>query len=138
MVNEPPIKDCFPEEHTYTPKDYFGPLPFDRFGEYGHMYYNPEHSGKYGHYCHDWDGLYICEDCVEFKSCTCFKDLEMTEQDIVWTEEIAPLLQKIVYACAKVNLPIDFKFEITDTADKSNFTICVINDKDKKHRIYFT
>ena len=25
------------------------------------------HSGKHGHYCADWDGLWICEDCDEFK-----------------------------------------------------------------------
>lgn len=36
-----------------------------------HDKYCPEHSGKRGHYCWDWDGLWICEDCQEFKVCTC-------------------------------------------------------------------
>jgi len=32
------------------------------------------HSGKKGHYCPEWDALYICEDCPEYKACKCFKE----------------------------------------------------------------
>lgn len=34
--------------------------------------HNQRHSkGGYGHYCSSWMGHYICEDCVEFKTCEC-------------------------------------------------------------------
>ena len=25
------------------------------------------------HFCTEWDGLYICEDCPEFRCCTCLE-----------------------------------------------------------------
>lgn len=28
-------------------------------------------KGTYGHFCSSWMGHYICEDCVEFKTCEC-------------------------------------------------------------------
>lgn len=31
----------------------------------------PKHSGAYGHYCPDWDYMYICDDCHEREGCTC-------------------------------------------------------------------
>lgn len=43
----------------------------DPFGATAHNKFNPDHSGKYGHFCVEWDGLYICQDCSEFKCCTC-------------------------------------------------------------------
>lgn len=30
------------------------------------------HSGEKGHYCDCNDGLWVCKDCEEFKTCTCF------------------------------------------------------------------
>lgn len=42
------------------------------FGKNEHDKHHPEHSGKHGHYCCDFDGLYICEDCDAFECCTCF------------------------------------------------------------------
>lgn len=34
----------------------------------------PGHSGKHGHYCPEWDYLYICEDCeMEWSCCGCFR-----------------------------------------------------------------
>jgi len=29
-------------------------------------------TGKYKHYCSDWDEMAIDENCAEFASCTCF------------------------------------------------------------------
>lgn len=31
-------------------------------------------TGKYGHWCNEWDGLPIDETCQEFKCCNCFVD----------------------------------------------------------------
>ena len=31
----------------------------------------PTHSCKQGHYCLEWDDMYICEDCMEFGCCEC-------------------------------------------------------------------
>lgn len=42
--------------------------PFDKDDHDEHC---PHHSGKRGHYCPEWDELYICEDCPEFESCVC-------------------------------------------------------------------
>jgi hypothetical protein len=47
----------------------------DRFGWRDHDRAKPtcKHSGRYGHYCGEWDGLWICEDCSEFQvACCCF------------------------------------------------------------------
>ena len=46
--------------------------PIDPFGPEAHAAGAPEHSGKRGHYCAEWDGLWICEDCEEFKFCNCW------------------------------------------------------------------
>ena len=43
----------------------------DPFGMYAHDDGHPLHSGNCGHYCNDWDGLWICEDCEEFAHCHC-------------------------------------------------------------------
>jgi hypothetical protein len=31
-------------------------------------------KGKYRHYCNEFDGLPVDENCFEFKFCTCFED----------------------------------------------------------------
>lgn len=37
-------------------------------------------TGKYKHFCDEWDGLPIDETCTEFKYCLCFDDKpEVTE-----------------------------------------------------------
>jgi hypothetical protein len=123
----------------HVPKEYKGPLPFDRFGEFGHKFYVPEHSGRYGHYCSDWDGLYICEDCEEFKSCGCFDNLKLTEQDKIWAEEIGPELTNIVYNCAKAKIPIDFKFTITNTGDNmETYKIHITLDENQNYSYRLT
>lgn len=40
------------------------------------------HSGDYGHYCLDWDGLWICKDCAEFDCCTCFEDINIMRRHL--------------------------------------------------------
>lgn len=44
----------------------------DPFGPEAHDRGTANHSGKRGHYCLEWDGLWICEDCPEFECCLCF------------------------------------------------------------------
>lgn len=44
------------------------------FGPEEHDSHGPPHSGKRGHHCAEFDGLWICEDCPEFDLCTCFDD----------------------------------------------------------------
>jgi hypothetical protein len=46
--------------------------PTDAFGKHYHDQQCPTHSGNRGHFCDQWDGLWICEDCEEFQVCTCF------------------------------------------------------------------
>lgn len=43
----------------------------DLFGPRAHDEHNPTHSKRDGHYCHDWDGLWICADCPEYDVCIC-------------------------------------------------------------------
>lgn len=43
----------------------------DPFGMAAHDRAAPKHSGIKGHYCLEFDGLWICEDCTEFDCCTC-------------------------------------------------------------------
>jgi len=45
----------------------------DPFGWRAHDKGWPKHSGNLGHYCMEFDGLWICEDCEEFKVCQCFE-----------------------------------------------------------------
>lgn len=49
----------------------------DPFGQYAHDTHAPKHSGKFGHYCCEFDGLWICEDCSEFQCCLCFPKDEL-------------------------------------------------------------
>lgn len=44
----------------------------DPFGPEAHDRGCPTHSGKHGHYCNEFDGLWICEDCIEWDVCTCY------------------------------------------------------------------
>lgn len=48
----------------------------DPFGPTAHNKGWPKHSGKHGHYCWDYDGLWICEDCGEWETCSCFNNTE--------------------------------------------------------------
>lgn len=43
----------------------------DPHGKWSHDNCGRPHSGKRGHYCLEWDGLWICEDCDEFECCRC-------------------------------------------------------------------
>lgn len=46
----------------------------DEFGRYWHDMAHPTHSKKKGHFCNDFDGLWICEDCGEYTCCRCFEE----------------------------------------------------------------
>lgn len=35
-------------------------------------------TGKYAHWCYDWDGLPVDETCKEFECCNCYPDHEAT------------------------------------------------------------
>jgi hypothetical protein len=48
----------------------------DPFGPEAHNEACPDHSGKQGHYCLEFDGLWICEDCLEFEACSCLEEQE--------------------------------------------------------------
>lgn len=43
----------------------------DKFGPEAHSRGCPNHSGTNGHYCWEFDGLWICDDCTESMSCHC-------------------------------------------------------------------
>lgn len=45
----------------------------DPFGPEAHRQH--KHKGVNGHYCCEWDGLWICEECPEFDCCCCFDDV---------------------------------------------------------------
>ena len=44
----------------------------DPFGPEAHDRQCPTHSKENGHYCHEFDGLWICKDCSEATCCLCF------------------------------------------------------------------
>ena len=46
-------------------------MSVDPFGPESHDQHAPDHSKVSAHYCMDFDGLWICEDCTEFHTCTC-------------------------------------------------------------------
>lgn len=52
----------------------FNNEPADPFGKKSHDEHYPTHSGKRGHFCWEFDGLWICEDCDEFQHCICLDD----------------------------------------------------------------
>lgn len=36
--------------------------------------HNVHHNhGVHKHFCLEWDGMYICDECPEFDACLCFK-----------------------------------------------------------------
>lgn len=41
------------------------------FDKAEHDHFNPAHSGAHGHFCQDWDYMFICDDCHERDGCTC-------------------------------------------------------------------
>lgn len=51
----------------------------DRYGWRAHDKGAPKHAGSHGHYCHEWDGLWICADCPEFEACVCFSPEEKSK-----------------------------------------------------------
>lgn len=50
------------------------------FSEQWHKDSFPNHSGEQGHYCLEWDDLYICKDCMEFEFCNCFDEDNIQHQ----------------------------------------------------------
>ena len=44
-------------------------------------YYGKILTGKYKHYCYDWDFLPIDETCQEFSCCNCIDKHEEEKQD---------------------------------------------------------
>lgn len=89
-----------PGKRNKIPDDYKGTLPFDRSGTNGHRYYTKgSHSSKKGHFCLEWDSLWICEDCQEFQACKCF-DAETDSNDVIWFDEILPHMIEIEELCA--------------------------------------
>lgn len=48
----------------------------DPFGKIKHDNYGERHSGRWAHFCWEWDGLWICEDCGEFDACLCWGSYE--------------------------------------------------------------
>lgn len=45
---------------------------------------------KYGHYCYDWDEMYITEDDVEFECCSCYSgtDIDFEDEEEEDSEEL--------------------------------------------------
>lgn len=68
----------------------------DPFGKRAHNKTHKSHRGKYGHYCWEWDGLWICAECGEFHACRCFdieletirehhaKELKRVNEEVIW------------------------------------------------------
>ena len=82
-----------------APLDYKGSAPFDRFGPNGHRYYNKgQHTNRFGHFCPEWDYMWICSDCKEFQACKCFEDC--SHDDEVWFRDILPHMFEIEETCA--------------------------------------
>jgi len=71
----------------------------DLFGWRMHDKYSPDHSGQYGHYCMDFDGLWICKDCSDFACCTCLTDADKAYFDApsipISEEEREQMISKI-------------------------------------------
>ncbi len=54
--------------------------PSDGFDKAAHKKYCPDHSGINGHYCPEWDYLWICQDCeMEYSCCCCFHEKSLEE-----------------------------------------------------------
>ena len=53
-------------------------------GKDDHDLYMPHHSGNNGHYCPDWDGMYICDDCPEADVCFCDKGKKLNFFQRLW------------------------------------------------------
>ena len=66
----------------------------DPFGKYAHdKYYKHKLShgfgaclGRCGHYCYEWDGLYICIHCDEFDCCSCYHLTKDEPNNIILSE----------------------------------------------------
>ena len=88
------------------PEGYKGTLPFDRFGPNGHRFYSKDHSNRYGHFCPEWDYMWICEDCKEFEACSCFKECDPNDE--VWFKEISHRLIEIEELCGQHGFEFDW------------------------------
>lgn len=110
-----------------APLDYKGTLPFDRFGPNGHRHYHKNHSGKYGHFCAEWDYLWICNDCKEFQACKCFDYL--TPEDEIWFRDILPHLIEVEELCAANKFEFEWaaKMPHIDLSGKVNSDSTVIH-----------
>lgn len=49
-------------------------------------FYGKVLTGKFAHWCPEWDGLPIDETCPEFKVCTCYSEKDMTPE--LWEEKL--------------------------------------------------
>ncbi len=61
----------------------------DPFGKEAHDKQCPTHSKESGHFCDEFDGLWICKDCSEALTCRCFGAVlrEETPEEIKAREE---------------------------------------------------
>lgn len=95
-------------EGDKAPLDYKGTLPFDRFGPNGHKYYHKgSHTNRFGHFCSEWDYLWICGDCKEFQACKCFE--ECNPNDEVWFRDVLPHMIEIEELCAAHGFTFEWK-----------------------------
>lgn len=53
----------------------------DPFGKIRHDNYGERHSGRWAHFCWEWDELWICEDCGEFDACLCCREIMARDFD---------------------------------------------------------
>lgn len=64
--------DFIPDREALA--DHFGWVRHDRGAA-------RSHSGRWGHFCLEWDGLWICEDCGEFDACLCCREIMARDFD---------------------------------------------------------
>ena len=96
-------------EGDKAPLDYKGTLPFDRFGPNGHRYYHKgSHTNRFGHFCPEWDYMWICSDCKEFQACKCFETPDLNNE-VEWFRDILPHMIEIEELCAARGFPFEWK-----------------------------
>lgn len=94
-----------------APLDYKGTLPFDRFGPNGHRYYHKNlHTNRFGHFCPEWDYMWICSDCKEFQVCRCFESCDTN--DLVWFRDILPHMIEVEELCASYGFEFEWKVKM--------------------------
>jgi hypothetical protein len=50
-------------------------------------FYGKVLTGKFAHWCYEWDGLPIDETCEEFKCCCCYADIDPNDERSVATDD---------------------------------------------------